>query len=66
MVKLQMAPKILSWEKVAIMPIVLTVAGLKLNSIFGDYFLGREGGGVFVIRSCMLDIKYKLVLCSST
>jgi hypothetical protein len=53
MVKLQMAPKILSWEKMAILLIVLTVAtkmialivgtvaGLKRNSIFGDYFLGR-------------------------
>ena len=53
MVKLQMAPKILSLETLAIALIVLTVAtkmialivgtvaGLKHNSIFGDYFLGR-------------------------
>jgi hypothetical protein len=57
MVKLQMAPKILPWEKMAIVLIVLTfatkmialivgtVAGSKGNSIFGDCFLGREGGG---------------------
>jgi hypothetical protein len=50
MVKLQMAPKI---QEDGYCPIVLTVAtkmialivgtvaGLKHNSIFGDYFLGR-------------------------
>jgi hypothetical protein len=60
------APIVLMVATKMIALIVGTIAGLKCNSIFGDYFLGREGGGVFVIRSCMLDIEYTLVSCSST
>jgi hypothetical protein len=38
------APIVLTVATKMIALIVGTVAGLKHNSIFGDYFLGREGG----------------------